>query len=225
MAAAEAEQGGGLRRARWLGRVLSLLALLCALGGAVTARVIVSGEAEIAASTVALEAGDPHEAVVRSRRAAGWYAPGAPHVRVAYERLVALARAGEAHRRDDIALLAWRSVRTAAIETRWLVTPHQQDLQLANREIARIMAKQPGVADPDARIASEQLQKLLRGEPARLPWVLALVAGFVLAMVGLSLWSRQVAAAGGKLAWGKARSGTVLTLVGLALWLVSVWQA
>ena len=54
------------------------------LVAAATLRVITSGEREIAASTDGLRAGDPHAATEHARRAAGWYAPGAPHVRVAY---------------------------------------------------------------------------------------------------------------------------------------------
>ena len=225
MGAAAQEGEGGSARSRLLPRIMLALALLLAVVGVGTARVVISGEAEIAAGTEALKRGDPREAVVRSRRAAGWYAPGAPHVGVAYDRLIALALAAELQRDDALALLAWRAVRTAAIETRWLVTPHAADLERANQEIARLMAKKPKAAEPDARITSEQLQKLYRHQSPRLGWVIALVVAFVVSAVGAAVWSRQVASAGGRLSWRRGKSGALLVVVGIILWLVAVWRA
>lgn len=205
--------------------MLSVLAVVITVLGVATARVVYSGEAEIVASNAALDAGDAREAIVRARRAARWYAPGAPHVRVAYDRLIALAEASELNRRDDLALLAWRGVRVAVIETRWVVPSHPEHLDRANAEIARIVAKVPQSAAPDALIRAEELQKLRRHEPPRTLWVASLVLGFALLAVGLFVWGRQVAAAGGKLAWDRAKLGLVLTAVGAALWLVAVWRA
>ncbi len=214
-------------------RALACAACALALVGAAATRVIQSGEAELAASTAALDAGDPREAVVRARRAAGWYAPGAPHVDAAYQRLAALGRAAEAHRRDDIALLAWRSMRSAAIDTRWLVSPRRDDIALANAEIARLMAKRPDEAEPDATIRQAQLQKLLRHEPPARAWAIALCASFALAALGLALWARGVGEAAGRLArrfflggpTRHGRWGVALTACGVALWLLSLWRA
>ncbi len=206
-------------------RVLSVLAVIVTLLGVATARVVMSGEAELLASNAALDVGDPREAIVRARRAARWYAPGAPHVAVAYDRLIALAEASEKARRDDLALLAWRGVRVAVIETRWLFTPHPEHLARANEEIARIVAKDPQAAEPDALLRAEELQKLLRHEPPRAHFMVLLGAGFVLLAVGLGVWARQVAGAGGRAQWGQAKLGMALTVVGAALWLLSVWRA
>jgi len=225
MGAATQDRHSASDGSKLLARIMLALALLLTVAGVGTARVVISGEAEIAASTEALKRGDPREAVVRSRRAAGWYAPGAPHVGVAYDRLIALAIAAEEQRDDGLALLAWRAVRTAAIETRWLVTPPAADLEQANQEIARLMSKKPKVAEPDARIASEQLQKLYRHQSPRVGWVIALVLAFFVAAAGAAVWSRQVASAGGRLHWGRAKSGALLMVVGIVLWLVAVWRA
>ena len=65
------------------------IALIGLVIAAATVRVVLAGEREIKDSTAALRAGDPHAAALHARRAAGWYAPGAPHVRVAYDRLIA----------------------------------------------------------------------------------------------------------------------------------------
>ena len=109
-------------RARRVARALALsafaLSVAAALVFALGHRVVQAGEREVLASTAALASGDPREAVVRARRAAGLYAPFAPHVRVAYDRLAALATAAEKRGDRDLALFAWRGVRTAALETR-----------------------------------------------------------------------------------------------------------
>ena len=218
-------------------RALQLGALGVVALGLVCARVVIAGEHEIAASTEALRQGDPVQATVRARRAAGWYAPGAPHVRVAYERLRALAQAAEQHRRFDLALLAWRAVRSSSTETRWLVTPHAADLEQADREIARLLSMPVGergtVGEPDPALAAAELETLGREPGPRVPWMVALVAAFALGAAGLALAARQMgegaatAAAGGwwRAAWTRARSGLLLTALGLGLWLLALWRA
>ena len=215
---------GGIHKMRW---VLGIVAAVC-LGLAIaTVRVIASGEDEIAASTAALDAGDVHEAIVRARRAAGWYAPGAAHVRVAYERLVALARAAEEHRQFDNALLAWRAVRTAAIETTWVLTPHAADLERANLEIARLSALAERA--PDSRavdidvFARDELRLLSAGERPRLVWSVALVAGLVVVAAGLGLLARELPRPPAR---GLRRYlGFGLVVLGVGLWVVSLWRA
>ncbi len=223
--ASDAADGRVVGVAPLLGRIFLLLAAVTSVLGMATARVVLSGEAEILASNTALDAGDAREAIVRARRAARWYAPGAPHVAVAYDRLFALAVASEKNRRDDLALLAWRGVRVSVIETRWLMSPRPEHLERANSEIARIMAKRPRSAEPDARIRTEELQNLKRHEPPRTLWVALLASGFVLLCTGLFVWGRQVGAAAGRLAWREAKSGAFLTVIGAAIWLVAVWRA
>lgn len=206
-------------------------ALLGVLLGAVTVRVIVAGEQEIAESTEALRGGDAHAAAVHARRAAGWYAPGAPHVRVAYERLIALATAAEGLGKVELALVAWRGVRTAALETRWLVTPHEADLARANEAIARLSAAQPRPpgtrTEPAAVVEREHLLALTRDEAPRTPWVVALVLGFA-AWVGGAVWATRRAAAAradGSLAWRAAMPGVLLGAAGVAAWLLAIWRA
>jgi len=201
--------------------------------GIATARVVVSGEMEIAASTDSLRKGDGRAAAVHARRAAGWYAPGAPHVRVAYDRLRALARAAEEHRKYDVALLAWRGIRTAALETRWIAAPYQTDLQLANEQIARLMALPPSgqspQLEPDPSLVAEQLELLTREQRARPAWVAVLVSSFVLSGLGMVLWAYQVGKALRRRRrsreWAQSRWGAGMTVVGIALWLLSVWRA
>jgi hypothetical protein len=205
---------------------------LAAIGlvvSAATARVIWSGEREIALSTAALKAGDPHAAAEHARRAAGWYAPGAPHVRVAYDRLLALGRTAEGLGDREIALYAFRGVRTAALETRWLVTPHEDDLDLANRAIARIEAEAPRApgtrTDPPAKIAREQLEALGRDEAPHTGWVVAIVAAAIAWAAGAALVARRAVTATGALALDRALPGLVVFAAGAALWLLAIWRA
>ncbi len=197
--------------------------------GAATARVELSGEKEIALSTEALRAGDAHAAAEHARRAAGWYMPGAPHVRVAYERLLALGTAAEGLGDRDTALFAFRGVRTAALETRWILTPHEDDLDLANRAIARLSAQAPRApalrTEPPAAVEREQLEALARDEAPRTGWVIALVAGaFTWAAGAVAVALRGVGATGA-LSLRRALPGLVVTGAGVALWLLAIWRA
>lgn len=210
-------------RAWWWRVVAAMLAVVLVLG-AITARVVVAGELEIAASTEALEAGDPVEATIRARRAASWYAPGAPHVGVAYERLMTLGREAETRRRRDVALLAFEGVREASTATRWLVTPHAADVAEADRAIARLRARDerpPATAsEPEAAIERELLQGLAaRPGPSRVV-SLGLGASFVAWAAGLAWVLRRAVDATGRLDRRRALPGVALAVLGAAAWVV-----
>ncbi len=205
------------------GRGAAFLALGLA---AWTASVVLAGEAELDASDRALDAGDPHEAIVCARRAARWYAPGAPHVGHAYRRLIALARGAEERRRRELALLAWRGVRSAALETRWVVTPHAEELALAEAEIARLLALAAhDAAAPDPDIGKEQLRAMRGYEPPRVLCAVGLVLGLATAGIATIVFVRRAALSGGRLDLRRGRSALVIAAIGAAAWLISVWQA
>lgn len=222
---------------RTLGRVIEVVAVGVMVLGLATARVVVAGEQEIAASTQALERGAAAEAIVHARSAAGWYAPGAPHVRLAYERLRALAIEAEQRRRHELALFAWRSIRTAALETRWLVVPHAADLERADAEIARLMATpldERGMAgEPDPALRSTSHAQLQARFGPRLAWVIVLLGGLASAATGFVLWARRMGRSAlrlrGKsvwaLSWEEARVALLLVLGGAVLWLLALWRA
>ncbi len=213
----------------WILRAAKVLFVTGALVAAVTARVLVSGEREIAASTAALRKGDPHEAAFHARRAAGYYAPGAPHVRVAYERLLALATKAEQVGDRATALYAWEGVRTASLETRWILTPHAADLERANANIARIQSTQERTPDmrvePAAVLEREALAALVRDESPHVPWVITLVAAFVAWTIGAALTLRRGVTSTGQILWTKARVPLALTALGVLAWLLSLWRA
>jgi hypothetical protein len=205
------------------------VALAGVILAAATARVVLAGEREIAESTAALRAGDAHGAALHARRAAGWYAPGAPHVRVAYERLIALATAAEGLGNTEVALFAWNAVRTSAIETRWLVTPHEDDLARANQAIARISARVPAPLgapqEPPPVLERRYLDALARDEAPRTGWIVALVLAFVLWSAGAAWTSRRALTPSGRVLWGKAALGLMAAALGVGVWLLALWRA
>ncbi len=213
----------------WILRLAKILVVIGALLGAVSARVVIAGEREIAQSTAALRAGDPHEAALHARRAAGFYAPGAPHVRVAYDRLIALATKAEQLGDTATALFAWQSIRSAALETRWIVTPHADDLDRANAAIARLQAAQDRPlttrVEPVAVIERAALEALARDEAPHIPWVIALVIGFLSWTIGAITILRRGVTSTGTLLLDRVRLPIVLTAAGILLWLLAIWRA
>lgn len=212
----------------WIFRLAKVALAIGVIVAAVTFRVIVAGEREIALSTAALRAGDAHEAALHARRAAGYYAPGAPHVRVAYERLLALATKAEGID-PKLALYAWDGVRTAAIETRWIVTPHEADLERANAAIARLEAAQARPlgtrTDPAAVIQRAELDALSRDEAPHVPWVIALVISFAAWVAGAIWLVRRGVTSTGQLVGSRTGAAIALTAIGIAVWLLAIWRA
>lgn len=212
-------------RARPLWRRVAVAVVIAfALLGAVTGRVVMAGEGELAASTAALRAGDPVEATIRARRSAAWFAPGAPHVRVAYERLMALGKEAERRHQRQVALLAFEGVHEAAHSTRWLVLPHAGDVEVADQAIARLRAQDPrppeSAAIPDAKIERELLETLAaRPGPSRAA-AAGLGVSFVAIVAGLGWVLSRAVDATGRLVVARARLGLAVAAVGLGLWVV-----
>ncbi len=196
---------------------------------AVSARVMAAGEHEIGLSTDELRAGHPIEAAQHARRAAGWYMPGAPHVRVAYARLIALADAAEKIGDRQTALFAWRSVRTAALDSRWLVTPHEEDLERADDAIARLSAAVPRPAgtrtDPVAEIQRDALEALAREDGPDRGWSVVLVGGVGAWIGGALVAARRAVSATGTIAWSRAAPALAVVALGAFAYLLAVWRA
>jgi hypothetical protein len=191
-------------------------------------RVFWDGRAALAEGDAALERRDPAEAITRWRRAARWYAPGAPHVSAAYERLEELAAAAEEAGDRATALEAWRAIRSSILATRSFYTPFPSKLERANAKIAELMALEPGPADAGDTVEKRRawhLALLQRDESPALGWTLLALAGFGLwigggfyfAFRGLDKEDRLVKRAA-------ARAGIVI-VVGLLVWMVSLYNA
>ena len=204
---------GWLRRIA-LGMLLGVLTL-----AALTARILVQGEAELTRSDAAFNRGDLREAVLHARRSAVLYAPGAPHVPAAYARLSAVALGAEASGDKEVARLAWGAMRGAALETRHLSTPRAADLARANANLARLSSG--GVAVDRARAA----EVLARDDAPRAPWVILLGVGFSLFGLALGLLFARGVSPNGKISVRGLWVSAIVALVGVACWTLAVYRA
>jgi hypothetical protein len=210
-----------IRWGLWLRRGALLFGTLVLMGALLTGRALVEGEREMRRSDAAFDRGDVREAVLHARRAAIAYAPGAPHLGPAFERLTAVAIGAEAAGDADVARLAWRAVRSAALETRHFWIPERQRLERANRELARLQAGTP----PRRAEARRALQTLSRDDAPRAGWALVLGLGFVLTLSGLAWCALSGITRDGELRPVRARWGLLLTLLGAVCWTIAVYRA
>lgn len=209
--------------ALWLRRLALVLLLGVIVFAVTTARVISRGETAMKKSDAAFDAGKLRDAIVEARLAAILYAPGAPHVDAAYERLNAIALGAEATGERAIAEQAWRAVRAAALETRHAWVHRADDLERANRNLARL-GKGPGVRD-EAGEDKKLTEPLYRDDTPRAGYVLLLAVGFLLTGGGLGLTAARGIRTDGSFSFGQLRWGVALTMVGLACWTIAVYRA
>ncbi len=224
-------------------RLVAIALAVAVCLGAVLSRVfwdghaaLVQGDAAHRAAETARTAGDgtgAHEleqrAITRWRRAARWYAPGAPHVAHAYARLEALARVAEAAGDRDLALDAWRAIRSSALATRSFYTPYEKELHAANQRIASLMAalEDPALdpAHDQAGRAAWHLGLLERDEAPSVGFSILAILGFF-TWVGGGFWfAWRGVGADDKLDRRQAVVAGVLVAVGLLVWMVSLYKA
>lgn len=211
----------------WLRRV-ALALLLGVLGVAwVTLQAIRAGEEALEKSDVAFDAGDLYEASSHARRAATYYAPGAPHVDAAYQRLRAIAVGAEATGDVQSALFAWRAMRGAALQTKHLWLAHPAELQMANQAIARLEARlgEHENARLEQGARNVALKRLSRDETPRARWILVLGLGFILCVVGLAWLATRGFDGQGRFSLTRARWALLLCAAGAAFWTLATYMA
>jgi hypothetical protein len=158
--------------------------------------------------------------VLYARRAAVLYAPGAPHVGAAYERLSAVALGAEATNQVDVARQAWGAMRGAALETRHFSTPREADLARANASLARLSS-----TDAASEDRARMTRALARDDAPRAPWIAVLGLGFVLFAAGLWFSSTRGISADGRISPRGLVVPVLVLLVGVACWTLSVYRA
>lgn len=220
-------------------KAIVIVAIVVAALGAIAIRVVVEGRTALAAGDEAAAAGRIEDAIADWETAARWYLPLAPHVDEAYARLLDLAttttdeRAPATAARGPAAiarrLAAWRAIRSAALATRHLWTPHAEHLAAADAKIADLASRDPAgaaAAGPDAETRNRFHSERLARDPR--PGTGAVV----LAIVGLAAWLAGIGIAirrgiddAGRLARRPALVGAALTLAGLAGWAVGLYNA
>ena len=212
--------------ARLLQRLALLAFFLVSIGAALSARVILEGQAELAASDVAFNDGDLRPALEHARRSATLYAPGAPHVERAYERLIAIALGAEAAGQPKTAFLAWQGVRSAALESRHVWVSHTAELERANENLSRLETLARGIGDADQGKVQQQALSRLSADSAPAPgWIAVLGGGFLLALLGLALFAFQGLDKAGKVSVRRAQVGLALFVIGAACWTLAAYKA
>jgi len=208
--------------------IVKWVALCIAVGlGAIVTRVFWDGRAALEAGDQAMAKGDVEGAVVAWRRAARWYAPLAPHVAGAYERLESLGREADAHGDRAGALLAWRAIRSSALATRSFYQPYADQLAAADERIAALMAaeeKAAGAKDESER-REFHLALLRRDDAPSIGWTALALAGFA-AWVGGGFWfARRGVTADDKLDRRAAIQSGILIAAGLVVWMLGLYKA
>ena len=213
----------------WLRVALRALFVVVLGGAAVTFRVLYAGEQAIAASTAALEAGDANLAIDEARAAATWYAPGAPHVRVAYARLMVLGKEAEARHQKEVALRAYRAVTTASASTAWATTPHAVDAERAREAIARLEATSDrpigSATEPASVIEAKLLADMAREPGPERTWSFVLAASFAAVLLGIGLVLGRALDETGRLHAKPAWLGGTIAAAGIAGYALALWLA
>jgi hypothetical protein len=205
---------------------LAIVAIALAGLAAVIVRVEYEGRSALADGDEALAAKHPGDAIAAWESAARWYLPGAGHVDDAYARLVAFAR-------EHKSMTAWRAVRTAALATRSLWTPHEDDLAEANAAIAQLSVDDPdagaltiasGPGDRGERLAWHAAQLGTTSRPAKIAAALAIL-GILAWLAGIVVVIRRGVSAHGKLLRRPAAVGAAISVAGIVVWAAGLYSA
>jgi hypothetical protein len=174
-------------------------------------------------------AGDLRGAVTWWRRAARWYVPGAPHVNSAYDRLEQLGHKAEAAGDVNLALLAWRGVRSSILATRSFYTPHSERLEPANRKISALMASFEGASADPGKSEEQRTQwhyaLLERDESPSVAWSILAILGFLIWVAGGFVFALFAVTAEDELVKKTAALSGAMVGAGLLLWMVGLFNA
>ena len=169
----------------WPRRIARALAIAGVLLLVLAVRVVTASRAELALAEQLHERGEVEASIAHYRRAARWYAPGNPYGTEALDELAAIALRAEESGDRELALAAWRSVRSAILGARSFYVPHRERLERADEHIATLMAALPPPPIDAQRSEDERRAAhlaLLRDVPR--PSVL----WSVIALLGLATW-------------------------------------
>jgi len=195
---------------------------------ALSLRIVLEGRSALADGDDAMMRGQTRDAIAAWQSAARWYLPFAPHVGDAYERLTTLATSARDKGDRTTALLAYRAIRSAALATKSLWTPHAGDLDAANEQIAQLSADDPDAAPAggdtrDARIAFHRAQL-----PGSRPgwWAAGLaILGIVAWLIGFGYLGARGIDSAGRPNRRRITLGTVIVVAGLGAWALGLYNA
>jgi len=208
------------------GVVIAGLAIAALL--ALSLRIVLEGRSALADGDDAMARGQTRDAIAAWQSAARWYLPLAPHVGDAYDRLTTLAASARDKGDRTTALLAYRAIRSAALATKSLWTPHAGDLDAANEQIAQLSADDPDAAAAggntrDARVAFHRAQ-LAQSRPGGWPAGLAIV-GIVAWLAGVGYLGKRGIDSAGRPNRRHIAIGTVIVVAGFGAWALGLYNA
>ncbi len=210
---------------------VAIVAGLCL--GVVLTRAVWEGRSALHTADELAEAGELAEAVTWYRRAARWYVPLAPHVGRAYDRLEDIGRQAEAAGDVDLALAAWRGVRSSIMATRSMYTPHAERLEPANRRIAALMGQQElALRGADAQVPGGHASfeafhydLLAQDRAPSVFWSIVALLGFGLWLGGGVLFAVRGVSDEDKLVPRAAAAAGVFVAVGMVIWMLGLYKA
>jgi hypothetical protein len=195
---------------------------------ALSLRIVLEGRSALADGDDAMMRGQTRDAIAAWQSAARWYLPLAPHVGDAYERLTTLATSARDKGDRTTALLAYRAIRSAALATKSLWTPHAGDLDAANEQIAQLSADDPDAAPAggdtrDARMAFHRAQ-LAGSRPGG--WAAGLaILGIVAWLTGFGYLGARGIDSAGRPNRRRITVGTVIVVAGFGAWALGLYNA
>ena len=207
-------------------RLARSLLLAVAVLGLLVGHIVLRGEREMSLSDQAFHKGDLAEALVRARRAAVLYVPGAPHTQDGYARLVAIAVGSESTGDMDMARRAWQAVRACALETQHFWIPQRVHLGRANRRLAVLGFGKPDASGSRVQDGSDGAVPLPETATRRHTGSIGvLAAGIGMVTLGLAWMAWLGISPQGQVQWLAARRALIFLVVGVLCWTLAVLQA
>jgi hypothetical protein len=213
-------------RILWILKALVVLLLLLAV---VYARVVLESQKNFFEAESKLRQNRKHGAVYHFQAAAAWTCPFNPYEKKSHDRLWQIGRKAELTGDMDLALEAYRAIRTSIMGSRSFYTPGVEVLRAADERISVLMAARPH-APAFKQTGEDELQRLHYGKLADSTqpdplWVMILI-------VGILLWTGAVGdfvfsglGPGLKVLRGPLlRTGVVFAL-GMGLWITAMVMA
>lgn len=192
---------------------------------AFTARVVTSARSELAIGD-SLRKEDAVAAVVHYRRAARFYAPLSAYHVEALDRLAEIGEEAERLGDVELALSAFRAVRSGILSARSVYIPERERLSVANRRIADLMAAQPpppmDAGKSRQALRAEHLALLEAVPGPHVGWTLVLLVGFFSWVTGAFMFTQRAIDPDDRLIPRQARLWGAVVVVGLGMFVVGL---
>ncbi|MBI2877405.1 MAG: hypothetical protein HYY20_11030 [Candidatus Tectomicrobia bacterium] len=225
MKEATATQGSGWRR----GLVMISLAVGFILL-TLYSKVYLSSRSEYRQAVEASQRQEVKAAITHYQRSIQWYAPGNGYVAHSAQGLWEIGRRAEGRDDRELALEAYRALRSGILSTRSLYTPHAGWVERCNERIAALEAARKPVYSIDqgkslAQRKAERLQLLRKTHAPNPFWSFVLEVGFLGWIGGAVGFIFQAITEEGALHRRKALAWGGLVAVCYALWVVGMTLA